>query len=31
MLRRFRKSLNSGFLLFSSIQADHANVVDVLN
>ena len=31
MLRRFRKSLISGFVLFSAIQAAHANVVVVLN
>ena len=31
MLRRFRKTLISGFVLFSAIQAAHANVVVVLN
>jgi len=31
MLRRFRKSLISGFVLFSAIQAAQANVVVVLN
>ena len=31
MLRRLRKSLISGFVLFSAIQAAHANVVVVLN
>ena len=31
MLRRFRKTLISGFVLFSAIQAAHENVVVVLN
>jgi len=31
MLRRFHKSIITGFALFSAIQAAHANVVVVLN